>query len=275
MQDCAIGCFTGYDWNDVRVWARSLAASGFAGRKVALVRAPGRGSVDGLTGLGVEVLDFSQSQITGNPYVERFGHLRQFLFAQRRQGVEFRWVIATDVRDVCFQSNPIDYLSRFDPPQFVLSREGLPYEFAPWNARNLNSAFGPAALETLFYAAPNNVGVLAGGHWQLEGLALLIEALAHGAQTEIADQAAFNLLVEGMSGSIWAQRTGPADPWACHAGVVADPNRIERNRPHLIGPEPVLRDGLVRTASGEPYAIVHQYDLVPSWNAAITARFGG
>ncbi len=273
MQDCVIGCCLGYDWDEVRVWARSLGASGFGGRKVALVRDPGRGCVEGLLAEGFDVRDFSNTPVSAAPHVERFAQLRQFLFGRRQHGETFRWVVATDVRDVCFQRDPLEYLARLDPPRLVLSPEGLRYADAEWNANNLAASFGPAVLEVLLHAAPNNAGVLAGGHWAIEGLALLIEQLCRNASAPVSDQAALNLLAEGLSGALWAHRAGSAEPWACQAGVMANPQRIERNRPLLLGPEPVWRDGLVLTASGEPYAIVHQYDRVPLWAAAITARY--
>ncbi len=273
MQDCVIGCFSGYGWNEVEVWVRSLAACGFAGRKVALVRAPGAGVTEALGAHGFDIADFSRLPPAATPYVERFTQLRQYLANRRRNGQVFRWVIATDVRDVCFQRDPLDYLARFDPPRLVLSREGMRYAHATWNADNLGAAFGAETLDMLREAAPCNVGVLAGGHQGIEGLALLIEHLARGAGTEIADQAALNLLVEGLAGSLWVHRAHSAEPWACQSGVMADPARIERNRPHLLGPEPVFRDGWVTTAGGEPYAIVHQYDRVPDWDATIRARY--
>jgi hypothetical protein len=275
MQDCVIGCCLGYGWDQVRVWARSLRMSGFAGRKVALLRAPGPGCGEGLLREGFEVVDFSQAPVAGAPHVERFSQLRRFLFTRRQHNDMLRWVIATDVRDVCFQRDPMSFLARFDPPRLVLSPEGLRYADAAWNASNLAEAFGPAALETLAYAAPNNAGVLAGGHWAMEGLALLIEQLSRGTRAAVSDQAALNLLAEGMAGALWVHRAGSAEPWACQAGVMADPQRIALNRPNLLGPEPVWRDGMVLTATGEPYAIVHQYDRVPPWEAAITARYGG
>jgi hypothetical protein len=274
MPDCVIGCLAGYGWDDVAVWARSLAASGFAGRKVALVRQPGAGVADALTASGFEVVDFSGAPTGASAYVARFTDLHRYLHDQRRRGVTFRWVVATDVRDVCFQRDPLGFLSRLDPPRLVLSQEGLTYEHAQWNAQNLQAAFGPEALETLSWAAPSNAGVLAGPHYTIEGLALLIATLARAASAEVADQAALNLLAEGLSGSLWFHRSGSAEPWACEAGVMADPRRIERNRPNLLGPEPQWRDGWVLTASGEPYAIVHQYDRVPIWYLAITARYG-
>jgi hypothetical protein len=274
MQDCVIGCFSGYGWDEVKIWARSLGASGFAGHKVALVRDPAPGVFDALIAERFDVMDFSPTPAAASPYVERFRQLYRYLLDRRRQGLLYRWVVATDVRDVCFQRNPLEFLARLDPPRLVLSPEGLTYRHAAWNAGNMVDAFGPDTLEALADAAPNNVGVLAAPHRTLEGLALLIAHLTRAATADVADQAAFNLLTEGLATALWVHRAGSAEPWACQVGVMADPGRIDRNRPHLLGPEPLWRDGLVTTASGEPYAIVHQYDRVPAWQAAVTARFG-
>ena len=195
IQDCVIGCFAGYAWNNVRVWARSLGASGFTGRKVALVRAPGHGCREALVGEGFEVSDFSHLPTAGTPYVERFSFLRRYLHHQHQAGDVFRWVVATDVRDVCFQRNPLDYLARFDPPRLVLSEEGLRYAHAEWNANNMRASFGEEALEMLRDVPLCNVGVLAGGHRSIECLAFLIEHLSRAARSDVSDQAALNLLV--------------------------------------------------------------------------------
>jgi hypothetical protein len=274
MQDCVIGCFSDYGWEDVRVWARSLAASGFAGRRVALVRNPKPDCVPALVGLGFDVVDVSRAPVAAMHHVERFSQVRRYLFSQRQQGVQFRWVVTTDVRDVCFQRDPIAFLARLDPPRLVLSQEGLRYRDAEWNAGNLMASFGDEALAILGDTPACNAGVLAGGHQMIEGLSHLIETLARAAFIEASDQASLNLLTSSLASGLFAHRAGSAEPWACQAGVMADPRRIARNRPNLLGPEPMFRDGIVRTANGEPYAIVHQYDRVPAWDAAITARFG-
>ena len=275
IQDCVIGCFVGYAWKNVQVWARSLGASGFKGRKVALVRDPGYGCREALTSEGFEVSDFSHLPRAGTPYVERFSFLRRYLRHRQQAGEVFRWVVATDVRDIYFQRNPMDYLARFDPPELVLSQEGLRYAHAEWNANNVLAAFGEDALEMLRDAPAYNVGVLAGGHRAIEGVCFLIEQLSRAARNDVSDQAALNLLVEGLASLSLVHRANSADPWACQAGVMADPRRIERNRPHLLGPEPVWRNGWLLTASGEQYAIVHQYDRVPAWQETIAGRYGG
>ena len=120
-----------------------------------------------------------------------------------------------------------------------------------------------------------NVGVLAGGHLAIESVAFLIESLARAAHDTVSDQAALNLLTDELAGPPSVYRASAAEPWACQAGVMADPRRIERNRPHLLGPEPVWLDGRVLTARGEPYSIVHQYNRVPEWRDVIIGRYGG
>jgi hypothetical protein len=274
MDDCVIGCVAGYGWEEIAVWANSLVASGFAGRKVALIREASPDVFEALVARGIEIVPFYAGQMAAPVEVERFGHLRQFLFDQRRIGTEFRWVVTTDVRNVCFQGNPLDFLRRLDPPRLVLAQEGMTYDHAQWNADNLALAFGKGALQMLRMAAPANVGVLAGPHQGIEGLALLIEQLCRAAAPQVADQAALNLLTHALGGSLWLHRSGAAEPWACQAGIMADPRRIAQNRPHLLGPEPLWRDGWVTTEGGERFAIVHQYDRVPEWHAAILGRYG-
>jgi len=274
-RDCAIGCFSGYAWSNVQVWARSLRATGFNGRKVALVRDADQSCRKALANEGFEVVDFSYLPVTSIAYVERFAFLRRYLRERYQAGEIFRWVIATDVRDVCFQRDPLDYLTQFEPPRLVLSQEGLRYAHEEWNAGNLRAAFGDVALEMLRDTPAYNVGVLAGGHRAMESLAFLIEQLARAARHPISDQASFNLLLsENLVGPHSAHRANAAEPWACQAGVMADPQRIERNRPHLLGPEPIWREGQVLTAAGEAYAILHQYDRVPAWRDVILRRYG-
>jgi len=273
MDDCVVGCISGCRWDEIEVWANSLVASGFSGRKVALIRDCTPVARRELLARGFEVGDFSALPAAISAEADRFAMLRQYLFDQRANGRLYRWVLATGARDLMFQRDPLDFLRRLDPPRLVLSQEGLRYENAEWNAGNLARVFGLAALETLRAAAPCNVGVLAGPHYSMEGLALLLEHHARAATAEVAAQAALNVITLALAGSLHMHRAGSAEPWACHAGIMADPQRIGRVRPYLLGPEPTWRDGRVLTQSGEPYAIVHQYDWVPEWRDAIVARF--
>ena len=63
------------------------------------------------------------------------------------------------------------------------------------------------------------------------------------------------------------------DGWACQAGTVADPNKMETFRPKLLEPEPIYKDNIVYTSTGKPFAIVHQYDRVPEWKDYISKKY--
>ena len=61
--------------------------------------------------------------------------------------------------------------------------------------------------------------------------------------------------------------------WACEAGTVADPSKIEGFRPKLQCVEPTFEDGVVKY-DGTPFAIVHQYDRVPTWKKFVQVKYG-
>ena len=63
------------------------------------------------------------------------------------------------------------------------------------------------------------------------------------------------------------------DGFACHAGTVADPLKMEMFRPKLIEGEPVFENNIVKTALGVPFSIVHQYDRVPAWQSYIGTKY--
>ena len=90
----------------------------------------------------------------------------------------------------------------------------------------------------------------------------------------IADQAAFNVLLHNdlLPGRI--RRLRADEDFACHAGVNADPAKLDRFLPALMTPLPRFENGRVLTATGAPYCIVHQYDRVPAWREHFEQIFG-
>jgi hypothetical protein len=61
--------------------------------------------------------------------------------------------------------------------------------------------------------------------------------------------------------------------WACQAGVCVDPSKIEGFRPFLLETEPVFNNGVVQTADGKTFCIVHQYDRVPEWKKFVQEKY--
>lgn len=90
----------------------------------------------------------------------------------------------------------------------------------------------------------------------------------------IVDQAAYNIVINAKA---WRDVTfvpsEEYDAWACQAGTVADPTKIEFFRPFLLDEEPQFKDGLVLNSKGKPYVIVHQYDRVPEWKEYIQKKY--
>jgi hypothetical protein len=55
------------------------------------------------------------------------------------------------------------------------------------------------------------------------------------------------------------------DGWALNAHVTNKPDQMDEFGPYLLEDRPYMEDGVVKTAEGKPFVIVHQYDRVPEW----------
>ena len=112
MKDCIVGCATNYDWSKLKYWVNSINASGFEGDKVLILMNCDKDTVQKVTDAGFSVIAFNkdaQGNLTYNSqlmvHVERFIHIYRLL-----KDNQYRYVITTDVRDVIFQKNPVDWI---------------------------------------------------------------------------------------------------------------------------------------------------------------------
>ena len=87
---------------------------------------------------------------------------------------------------------------------------------------------------------------------------------------QICDQAVFNVLIGTQP---FKDICYPCDDWACEAGTVADPTKIDKFRPNLLCYEPVFEDGIVYTQNKTVFPIVHQYDRVPEWKKFVMKKY--
>ena len=72
------------------------------------------------------------------PHVQRFISIYQYLSANPA-----RYVITTDVRDVVFQKNPINWLDLYLGNKTVaVASECLRYKDEPWGDNNIKETFG-------------------------------------------------------------------------------------------------------------------------------------
>ncbi len=279
-RDLIIGAYTNYNWDHLKYWANSIVRSGFSGDKAVIIYNSDALTVKRLSDLGFKVWAFNQDPATGNLFwpreliivVERFYHLWQFM--ESIPDGHYRYVIATDVKDVVFQSNPSTWLEQnIGTKKLVASCESLRYMDEPWGDDNLKGSF-PMVYNRLKNQPIWNCGVQAGHASAMKDLWLQIWLTCKAAGRPNPDQAAYNLI---LNTDVWKNATlfsMSEDGWACQAGTTVDPKKIESFRNSLLEPEPMWKDGTSFTSTGVPHVVVHQWDRIPGWRSEIEKRYG-
>jgi hypothetical protein len=262
-----IGGCSSYGWNEVKNWV--LSAKKFAPHADIVLCASNvdGASVKRLLDEGVKmVVHEYMSQLS--PHVQRFVFMHDYL--QKNQNYDY--VIATDVKDVVFQSDPFQELA-ICGANLICGSEGLRYQDEEWGNTNLLQTFGPHFHAQWKRWEIFNVGVLGGTFADMSLLLLQIFITSISRPVSICDQAVFNYLVNYTGLQYSVHFSSPEDEWVVHAGTLADPRKIDKFRPNLMYREPQFgiagrldaSEKNVLTYAGLPYAIVHQYDRVPEW----------
>lgn len=283
MRDVIIGAVDLYQWSDIKNWVLSINKSGFKGRKILIAYRVSEDLIDNAKRLGVEVYQVSTDQY-GNTinhgqnghrsevHALRFYHIWQLL---TELGIEnFNRVIATDVKDVVFQTDPSVWLdhSLTNGYEMVAPSEGILYSSEEWNTDNMMNSFGPFAWQ---YLAKDmevcNVGTIAGNVEFFVHFAFLLWSLTKGHSLP-SDQSGFNMLAQTLfKDKIKIVRSD--EGWCASCAITLEP-KYERLRDKLIDPIPVItEDGTVLTTLGVPFALVHQYDRVPVLNQLINHKY--
>jgi hypothetical protein len=284
-QHMVIGAADNYTWSQLRNWVHSLNQSGFRGRKVILAYRLTDTVIHSLQHYGIEVyqpatdmfgrpIDHNARNAAGAPntvsHELRFYHMWQLLASEE----DVDLVVATDTRDVIFQSNPIDWMIENAGDDIIVPSEGIAFENEPWNAMVMQRCFGPHVWESSVKSASCvNVGTIAGPASKMRELFLLLYMLSRGCPYP-ADQTslAFLMSLEKLLGDK-LEFVKHDKGWACQCGTTADPQKIGVFRPSLLDGEPTFDGEQECTSYGIPYALVHQYDRVPQWAAVINERY--
>jgi hypothetical protein len=289
MKDMILGFVTDYTFDKVQAWADSIDAVGFQGQKVMVVFDGPDSLVDELMRRNFATVTFNK--VPGgyryspdghrtNIVVDRFYFMWSIL-SKLSDLDEYRYCITTDVRDVVFQRNPVEYLEKVLHPQgvesglkLVVGSECLEYQHEDWGRENLDRSF-PMFYEYYKNKTIYNAGTIAGDIRFLKDFAAAVYLASINNPVHNPDQAALNLLL-GLepykSATHFAQ---VSDGWCVQAGTVADPRKIEGFRPHFKEPAAVAgiyldkATGLVYNHNNEPFYLVHQYDRVPEWKSII------
>jgi hypothetical protein len=270
-----IGVIKGYDWSKVSLWALSIITSGFKGTAAVIQYYDPDGIerdeevAKNLKSLGIQVINM---RLEGQIFSRRFYDIHSVL---RSRLDSFDHVIATDVRDVMFQSDPAAWLSQNLKKGIYAATEGLRYRDEDWGRSNLAQSFGADGMrimDELIY----NAGVISGKAESISDLFYNIYVLSEIANMPSGgggpDQAAYNMLLNMKAYQSEAQFGNHEDGYAAQLGTTADPSKIDRFRPFLVEPEPIMEDGVVKTSTGIPFCVVHQYDRHPEWDKIIRER---
>jgi hypothetical protein len=290
QRDLVIGAVTGYNWDQIKYWANSLDRSGYTGAKAVLAYNVDYDTLEELTKRNYAILAFQKDDHARRVtypnkdfaiVVDRFLHYYLMLDNPTNRQA-FRYVIATDVRDVVFQTNPSIYLNHSyrSCVELVVSSEGIAYQHEPWGANNLLQAFGPLMYEKHKENTIINCGVLAGKFDVFMGLCKSVYLLSHGTTQHVPggggpDQAALNLLLSTSIYDHVTEVTRGHQRWAAQLGTMMDPGKLQAYKPFITESLPSFNPDAdwVENVQGDVYSIVHQWDRVPEVKAMVERRY--
>lgn len=276
MRDLIIGCSTNYDWSKLKYWVNSINKSGFQGDKVMVLMNCDKDTVSKVVESGFSVIGFNKDENDNLTYssnmpvhTERFLHIYNYL-----KDRDYRYVITTDVKDVIFQKNPIEFLEKeCVSKNLIFASESILYKDEPWGDQNLKETFGPFIYEQFKNNEIFNVGVLAGHGYAIRDLALNIFVSCLNRPIPICDQSTFNFMVSRNPYTSLSKYAKSEDGWAAQLGTTGDPSKTSQFDHLLLEPKPKFENDLVTTSTGKEFYIVHQYDRVPEMRKVIEEKF--
>jgi len=296
-KDLIVGVVDNYNWDKIKYWANSIKKSGFSGHKALIVYNMDAETVKKLTDedfmlVGCNQYDeqkgFLHDNSRGSVMVDRFFHLYSLLNVLSEP---VNNVIMTDVRDVVFQNNPSEWLSKNFFGNILVGSENLKYKDEPWGKNNLQQSFGQYFLETYGDNEIYCAGVISGNRNAMRDLALNVWLVCRGLNPHVPggggpDQAALNVLLQTEVYSLTTKFTNPIDGWVVHAGTslpaiqsgsggIGEEYRRNPNMhlPFVRGIEYNVINNEVH-ANGNKVSIIHQWDRVPEWKELFTNKFG-
>ena len=260
-KDLIIGAFKNYNFETIKPWIQSINECGFKGDKVIVSIGSSKETNDKLASAGFIVID-AAGQTRMGFHMERFLHIYNFL---NEHGGEYRYVITTDVRDVIFQKDPIEWIEQnIGKKKIIAVSESIKIKNEHWNRQNIINAFGE-----FFYAGVQeqdvyNVGTLAGTSEYIRDLCGMLYQLSANRPDWVADQASYNILLNWQPYIDQTYYVGLSAGWSCNLHITNKPGEKEHFAPFIIEPPPVFEDGLIKDGTTkQTFYIVHQYDRDP------------
>jgi hypothetical protein len=270
MEDLVVGAIAHYSWDKIEPWVVSLEHSGYRGKKAVIAYRLAPDLIERLIARGFYVKLVEHHTRSFN--VDRYLFLWQLLHE-----MEARYVIATDTRDLVFQTNPSTWLQEhLSPSRLIVGSECLAHKDEPWSNQTTKLFWGSEVHAWMKEKTIYNSGSFAGEADAVRDLSLVIYLMNYHNLVPLAtDQTAMNVLINLSPWKEITRLSSMADGWACQAGTVADPAKMNTFRPLLKEPEPVLgADSFIYPAgSSTPFCLVHQYERNPQWKPLILQRY--
>jgi hypothetical protein len=283
MKDVVIGCITNYTFENIKLFVNSIDRSGFTGHKVMIVYNVSFSTVDELKKRGWIVVAFNED-IENQKYTYRDNfivtvdrHLHYYLTLKQlaeETPEGLRYVLALDPKDVIFQYNPSEWLEKnLGDYKINAGRESVKYEHEVWGRSNMIESFG----EVVYDRCKDNITVNAGtisGEWKtMSELFLNVYLMCQGSPSATPDQAAVNVALSFSPYKELTRFTNSEEGWAAQCGTTVDQRMVRQYGENLLEPAPIMDGDIVKTSTGIPFAMVHQYDRIPEWNEIITKKY--
>lgn len=263
MIDTVFGISDHLSLEDIRIWAKSLAKTGFRGDAVlfAYTYDLDAAFVPWCASQGLRLIDLGKRPDFPKRFnKERWHHYADFIAGDHLASHDR--VIVTDVRDLAFQTNPSRWLDEhLGAHDLVTSSEGITYEHEAWNRQNALDVYGLALYERHFETSQVICAGLVGGYaTPVRDLCLAMAKDVYQKPVNPSDQVIFNgvLRLQGQQWKILA--TNPGHDFGVHLSVMAHPHLAAHNENGMAQ----VIDGAVCNPAGRPYTIIHQYDRMKS-----------
>lgn len=282
MKDVLIGCITNYTFDKIQYFVNSIDRTTFSGYKVMIVYNVPFSTVEELQKRNWIVIAFDKDEDKKSyKYKDNFRimcdrqlHYHQTLEQLNEEFGDLRYVMAIDPKDVVFQYNPSEWLEKnMGNKKINVGCESLKYKDEPWGKNNLTESFGEHVYERCKDNLIFNCGTVAGDWKTMSQLFLNIYLMCIGSPNQTPDQAALNILLSMDVYKSVTRFTMSEEGWACQAGTTVDEKVLKTSMNKLVEPQPYLDSDIVKTSKGIPYALVHQYDRIPSWKEVIENKY--
>jgi hypothetical protein len=244
-----LGCITKYTPTDIKPYVESIDKSGYDGGKVMLVYDVPTETIEYLKSKG---WDLYSGELHQHIILQRFIDSYKLL-----ENYEDETVIWTDVKDVVFQRNPIEWINTHMGSELMAFSECVHFKDDSWAVVNAGTSY-PMEWEWLQHKISYCAGTIVGKGYALKDLFIEIYrwSLTTSNTGQLSDQAAYNVLINLNHFKENVQFVEQEAGFVTQLGTVW----VKRNELPITEPTPIYKDGKFYNQNGEEFVIVHQYD---------------